>query len=297
MRNRKSALWGYTIALVGMVGLIQSCSKDESGELPKISTADISEIKDITATGGGTITSNGGSKITAMGICWSKENLTPSITDNFTPAGTYTFNGIEESEWNYNGLMKDLSPNTTYQMRAYASNENGVAYGEIKTFTTKKGKTFHTLTPSMIETFTQEVEEGPKEDLIDGKLDTYWHSAYSDEPGAEVHPLPHWIQMNFTENKNIGGFVYWHRNPSGAGGRPTKFDLQTSSDGSTWTTVWTSAVLPNTIVAATYNDGNTITFGQNFNSKHFRLRILETASMADYTYLAELKVFEDGLTL
>jgi len=294
MRKQKLFRWKHALALFGMTLLLSGCGEKDTGSLPAVSTSEMSDIKDITATGGGSVTSDGDSKIVAIGLCWSKEQSEPTVSDSYLSMGTYTVNGIEESDWEFSGTMTELLPTTNYYVRAYAANEAGVTYGETKTFVTKAGKIFHILTPSMIETYTQEIWEGPKEDLIDGTLEHYWHSAYSDDPGAEVHPLPHWIQINFAEARKIGGFIYWHRNPSGTGGRPTQFDLQVSDDGNTWTTVWTSQVLSYVIDAATYQDGNTISFGQNFTSSHFRLRIIASRYMYDYTYLAELKVFEDG---
>ena len=92
------------------------------------------------------------------------------------------------------------------------------------------------LTNDMIETFTQEGSEGPKENLVDGNTATYWHSAWS----SDVAPLPHHIQINFDNPTEIGGLNYTFRQPSGITDRPNHFDIQTSPDGETWTTVWTS---------------------------------------------------------
>ncbi|MDP4228514.1 MAG: DUF4959 domain-containing protein, partial [Bacteroidota bacterium] len=49
------------------------------------------------------------------------------------------------------------------------------------------------LTDAMLSTYTQESTEGPKSNLVDGNISTYWHSAWS----ANTAPLPHWIQINF----------------------------------------------------------------------------------------------------
>lgn len=269
-----------------------SCDGDDGNGLPKITTKEVSSIEDIVTTCGGIITDNGNSKITAMGLCWidgADQGIEPTIDNQYEAAGTYTHNGIEESEWDFEATMTKLTPKTTYKVRAYAANENGVAYGETKTFTTKAGKTFHKLTADMIETFTQEVWEGPKESLVDDKFTTYWHSAYSEN----VAPLPHYVQINFQEPTAIGGFQYWHRSPSGTGGRPNSFDVQTSEDGTNWVTVWESDKnLPTNILPP---KENTLSLKKNYTAKHFRIRILTTPNNTTFTYLSEIKVFHDGL--
>jgi uncharacterized protein (TIGR02145 family) len=73
------------------------------------------------------VTSDGGAAIIASGVCWStSENPTTSNskTTNGTGLGTYTSN------------ITGLSPNTTYYVRAYATNSQGTAYGEQRTFRT-----------------------------------------------------------------------------------------------------------------------------------------------------------------
>jgi hypothetical protein len=276
-----------------LVSLTTSCDKDKVGTLPQASTDEVSGIMDIQAVGGGKVVADGGSKIVAMGLCWTSTGEEPTVEDDFVAAGKYTHNGIEANEWQFQATITNLIPKTAYKVRAYVANEAGVAYGETKSFTTKAGKTFHTLTPDMLFTFTQEIWEGPKESLVDNNYTTFWHSAWSNDPGAEVHPLPHFIQITFSEPKGIGGIQYWHRSPSGSGGRPNKFDIQTSTNGTDWSTVWTSAnSLPTNILPP---NANTLGFDKNYTSKYFRIRILATPNMTTFTYLSELKVFHDGL--
>src|SRR3982750_3767268 len=52
--------------------------------LAQVTTTPVTAITSSTATGGGTITNNGGATITASGICWSKTNQFPVITDDTT---------------------------------------------------------------------------------------------------------------------------------------------------------------------------------------------------------------------
>ena len=73
------------------------------------------------------LTFDGGASVTDMGICWSKQ-ANPTIED------------IHKSTKDTVAVldMTDLQQNTTYYVRAYATNEVGTAYGEEVSFTTKE---------------------------------------------------------------------------------------------------------------------------------------------------------------
>jgi hypothetical protein len=97
--------------------------------LPIISsTTSASLITSTSARAGGTIISSGASNITSRGTCYSSTNKMPTITDPKTNDGT----GVGSFASNLNGL----TVNTTYFIRAYATNAVGTAYGDVKTFTT-----------------------------------------------------------------------------------------------------------------------------------------------------------------
>ena len=92
-----------------------------------LSTANVTSIGHESAVSGGEITDDGGSSITARGICWSTSSR-PDLNDDFTTDGTGT--GSFTSE------MSGLQPHTDYHVRAYATNSAGTAYGDDLTFTT-----------------------------------------------------------------------------------------------------------------------------------------------------------------
>ncbi|WP_317897976.1 Lcl C-terminal domain-containing protein [Aurantibacillus circumpalustris] len=78
----------------------------------------------------GNIISDGGSVLTARGMCWSKSpNPTLSNFSAFNGVGTGTFSSS----------LTGLSSNTTYYVRAYATNIKGTAYGNEIIFTTNVG--------------------------------------------------------------------------------------------------------------------------------------------------------------
>lgn len=265
------------------------CDDDEAVSLPETKTGEVTDITGEDAVVSGIVTSNGGSKILAMGICWAAGDAEPTIEDNFTAAGEFTKDGILETDWDYSVTLKGLSIKTDYKARAYASNEAGTAYGETISFTSKAGKIYHPLTVDMIDTYTQEGSEGPKESLVDGSLDTYWHSAWS----SGVEPLPHHIQITFTEAKNIGGFEFATRDKYARGNNPAQFDVQTSTNGTDFTTVWSSERLDDVKLNPEINK---VSLDKNYSSKYFRIRILDTKTPGqNSTCMAVLKVFEDGM--
>ena len=96
-------------------------------ELPTVTTTAVSNIAPTTAMSGGNVTADGGADITARGICWSTSQ-TPTISGNHTTDGTGT--------GSFNSTMTGLTPNTIYYVRAYATNSEGTAYGEVVSFTT-----------------------------------------------------------------------------------------------------------------------------------------------------------------
>ena len=98
-------------------------------KLPVVITNSVSGITSNSATCGGNVTSNGGGKVTARGICWSTSQ-NPTIEDNKTNDGSGT--------GSFTSQIQNLVPNTQYYVRAYATNEAGTAYGEEKSFTTQK---------------------------------------------------------------------------------------------------------------------------------------------------------------
>src|SRR6218665_9479 len=97
--------------------------------LPTLSTLTVSAITDTTAKSGGNVTAEGAGVILAVGVCWD-EQPAPTLLKSKTVDGA----GIGS----YSSSMKDLKPNTTYYVRAYASNMHGTAYGNEISFTTIK---------------------------------------------------------------------------------------------------------------------------------------------------------------
>ncbi len=94
---------------------------------PTLTTSAVSGITKYAASAGGTITSNGGSVITASGICWST-TATPTTLNSKTTDGT--------TSGTFTSSITGLTAGTTYFVRAYATNAIGTSYGAAQSFTT-----------------------------------------------------------------------------------------------------------------------------------------------------------------
>ena len=112
---------------------------EETNEIypPTVTTAAVTEIGQTAALSGGEVTSDGGADVTARGVCWSTSQ-NPTIDDNKTENGSGT--------GSYNSNLSNLTPNTTYYVRAYATNSAGTGYGEERSFTTLEEEPFETQT-------------------------------------------------------------------------------------------------------------------------------------------------------
>jgi uncharacterized protein (TIGR02145 family) len=93
-----------------------------------LTTTAATSITLTTAVSGGNITSDGGTAVTAKGVCWATTaNPTTALTtktSDGTGTGTFTSN------------ITGLLPGVTYHVRAYAVNSVTTAYGNDLTFTT-----------------------------------------------------------------------------------------------------------------------------------------------------------------
>ena len=95
--------------------------------LPIVTIDNITNVTLTTATIVGNVTSEGGYAVTARGVCWGTSQ-NPTINgqhaNSGTGAGSYTIN------------ITGLTPNTTYYVRAYATNSAGTVFGDEIIFST-----------------------------------------------------------------------------------------------------------------------------------------------------------------
>ena len=175
--------------------------------LPTIATTVISKISAFSAVGGGNISNDGGAPITARGVCWGLSQ-TPTTTNSKTTDGT--------GKGNFTSSITGLSANTTYHVRAYATNSLGTGYGEDITLTTTQftygsvsdveGNTYKTVTIGnqiwMAENLkTTKYNDGTTIPLVTDS--TVWKKLST--PGYC------WYNNDATANKNIYGALYnWY---------------------------------------------------------------------------------------
>ena len=100
-----------------------------SFDLPTVITTSVTNIGQNSATCGGYVTDDGNATVTARGVCWSSINEEPTLSDSHSDDGMGP--GL------FTSSIAGLTPNTTYYVRAYATNFVGTAYGGTWTFKTQ----------------------------------------------------------------------------------------------------------------------------------------------------------------
>ncbi len=96
-------------------------------QLPSVITTDVSGIESTSVIFNGAVTKDGGKPVTERGFCYSLKPQ-PTVKDQKIAVGTGT--GA------FTKPVEKLNYGTTYYLRAYATNENGTAYGNEKEFKT-----------------------------------------------------------------------------------------------------------------------------------------------------------------
>ena len=96
---------------------------------PTITTTDVTSVTATTALSGGEDISDGGVVLEEKGVCWN------TSTDP-TTANSKKVDGSISTD-TFSSSITGLTPNTTYYVRAYVTNSDGVTgYGDNKQFTT-----------------------------------------------------------------------------------------------------------------------------------------------------------------
>ena len=89
----------------------------------------VSEITATTANVGGTVLGNNSDPVIAKGVCWSTR-INPTLNDSLTINGP--------GPGGFESKLTNLSENTTYFVRAYATSNNVTVYGDAIGFQTRK---------------------------------------------------------------------------------------------------------------------------------------------------------------
>ena len=133
-----SAISGLT---VGVTYFVRAYATNEygtsyGGELsfvacttPTVATEVAHDVGANTAESGGNCTTDGGSPVTARGVCWCLHaDGVPDLTDSHTHDGT--------DHGTFSSAITGLAASSEYHYAAYATNAKGTAYGGVLTLTT-----------------------------------------------------------------------------------------------------------------------------------------------------------------
>jgi sugar lactone lactonase YvrE len=96
---------------------------------PTVITQIVSGITATTAAVNGIISNLGTTSPTAHGICWNTTGM-PTTTDSKVDNGTASETGL------FSAIMTSLTPGTNYFVRTFATNTQGIVYGDEVMFTT-----------------------------------------------------------------------------------------------------------------------------------------------------------------
>ena len=130
-------LRAYAANNVGINYGSQLSFKTQDGVI-QLSTRPVLNITANSAILGGTMTSDGGGRVTTHGVVWST-NQNPTIDSNEGIKSNNAGSGFfGTGSWEYN--ITGLSSNTTYFVQAYATSNFGTNYGTQLSFTTINDK-------------------------------------------------------------------------------------------------------------------------------------------------------------
>ncbi len=91
-------------------------------------TNSVSSVGETSASVSCQVTADGGGAVTSRGIAYSSSTSSPTISNSTVVNGSGT--------GSYTCSMSSLEPNTTYYVRAFATNSEGTSYGTALNFTT-----------------------------------------------------------------------------------------------------------------------------------------------------------------
>ena len=121
MKNKNLLI---AITLFCGLGVLSSCSK----KMAELSTTAPTVLAGTSVTLGGNVTADNGAAIMARGVCYATTPgpslASPTVSAATAGSGTYSV------------VLDNLTRNTKYYARAWATNSNGTSYGNEINFTT-----------------------------------------------------------------------------------------------------------------------------------------------------------------
>ena len=189
--KQTNRIWLIKVLLFGiMVICLSSCKKEENKEIPVLTTSEAMYIDISAASSGGFISSDGGSKVTARGVCWS-------ILPNPTINASKTSDG--EGSGSFNSSISGLNAGTGYYVRAYATNSVGTQYGNPIFFNTLQ---LPALSTSMVTDLTQTTA------ICGGKITSEGYSAIIAQGVCwSTDPTPSITDKKTSDKETNGKFI------------------------------------------------------------------------------------------
>ena len=128
---------------------------------------------------------------------------------------------------------------------------------------------------------SREPGEGDPEHLLDGDLNTIWHSQF----GVTMGNFPHSVAVELKDATVIKGLRLFGRRNGGVNGRIKDCMIETSEDGQNWTEQ-VKATLKNS------GDAQEILFPQPVKVKYYRFTAFNNHYGDDYASMAEIEIIK-----
>ena len=128
---------------------------------------------------------------------------------------------------------------------------------------------------------SREPGEGEPEHLLDGDLDTIWHTQY----GTTMGNFPHVVTIELEKPMTLKGLRFYQRQV-GVNGMIKDFKIEVSTDGQAWTQAYAGKLTKT-------RDAQEVRFGSPLdNIKFYRITALNNHYGNDYATLAEIEVIK-----
>lgn len=179
----------------------------------------------------------------------------------------------------------------TFNFQTFNARHEGGSVAEVKaksgpapaTLSEKKRVKIE-LTKEQLSTDNQEPSEGPIANLLDGNIETFFHTRWS----SPQKPLPQYIQVNLKEEHEDFAIRYITRRVGNKDGFPTAAQLQISNDGVAWETVAPLSGLP--AASATEYTSTFVRPGKTF--KYFRMLVTAVSENRNYFHMSEFSLYD-----
>ena len=124
--------------------------------------------------------------------------------------------------------------------------------------------------------------EGDGQHLIDGDVNTIWHTMYS----ITLAKYPHWVDFDAATVKTMKGFVYTPR-LDGANGRVKDYEIYVSQDGKNWGQPVVKGSFKNEAKA------QKVMFSKPVKARYIRFQALSEQNGNDYASGAEFSLIAE----